>query len=1539
MGSDAPEWSFCGNRTFLDVESSNDPIEWFDVWQYSTCFTDTVVVAVPALVLTIAFVYRLTLITSIPVHDNLQSSRLYIGKQTVMSILIVFALSQLVDAILFGRYNYQIIPPAVALYGTSLALTLMILEHNRGARMSRILGFYWLAELIIRAVSFYAIVQRLDDMNVLQHGSKLVLRAPVSIGSFAGVLAMTVLSSIREPPYVYEGDKPCPELSSSLLSLITFSWLNDLMALGFSRPLVDDDLWGLNSSDQAPFLASRFAKSWAKQRIRKHPSILRALSDAFGTLLYSAGLFKLVQDLLAFVQPQLLRQLIIFIENRNDPDESRKEPQQKGLELAGSMFIVALVQSIFLHQYFHRVYKSGMQLRSAVISAVYQKSLRLSQAARTKEGSSSGEVVNLMAIDAQRFMDVVTYIHMLWSAPLQISLALVFLIDLLEPRSVLAGLAVMIVMIPINIVIAKNERSCSRKLMAKKDSRIKEMGEILNGMKVLKLYAWERAFKSKVQGLRSEELTLLRKAALWRACSLFSWTCAPFLVSLVTFVVYTKVEDKELTPQTAFVALSLFNLLRFPLAMLPMLITSMVQAQVSVRRLTKFLMESEVNPTNVERVAVPAMSRANKGDVMASIHHGMFAWSFEGYNTVPVLKNIDFEARAGQVTAVVGPVGSGKTSLMLSLLGEMEKMAGNVRVRGTVAYVPQQAWIQNATLRDNILFGQAFDPVKYENVISACALASDLAQLPAGDLTEIGEKGINLSGGQKQRVSLARAAYQGAHVFIFDDPLSAVDAHVGKHIFSKLIGPQGMLKDACRVLVTHAIQYLPECDHVVCIRDNTIQEQGSYGSLMASNGPFSKFIDEYLAHQNDDEDSPESPTSPTSAVSTKSFNLSSPMQTVDISSTSPTTTTTSRPTSKESKGSNTNGEEPTEKSPLIGQQLVKKETAETGEVRRTIYVKYFVAVGVFMMMGLVGLYASAYTFNVLTNFWLKMWSQNTCPSWVDSTVGCSLDTFIGVYGGLGLVNAMMVFLAAVNLAFGAIRASNKLHTKILARVLRAPMSWFDTTPMGRIVNRFSQDVYTIDEMIPRTLGSFTSCAMQVLSTIVVVSLASPIFLAAVVPLGITFYLIQRYYVRTSRQLKRLESVSRSPIYSHFSETLSGVSSIKAYDKAGLFVADNQCKVDFNLQAYYPSVSANRWLAMRLEFLGNCVIFFAALFSVLEIGKNVDASTAGLSLTYAMSVTQTLNWMVRMATELETNIVAVERVDEYTNIETEKPSTMARLTPLTWPDGGQIEFRSYACRYRDGLPLVLRGINCTIGRGEKVGVVGRTGAGKSSLMLALFRIVEPAEGTIVIDGEDITQIGLDDLRKKITIMPQDAVLFAGTVRQNIDPFGEYDDQTLWNALNTAHLGNHIRSLATATQPDGLQAYVAEGGKNFSDGERQLLCLARAVLRKSKVLVLDEATAACDMETDDRIQVTIRQVFSDCTVLTIAHRLNTIMDSDRVMVLDKGSIAEFDTPDNLLAKPDSIFYGMAQSAGIIDNKGVRRRPNAEASGAAAQEETDV
>ncbi|XP_054066667.1 multidrug resistance-associated protein 1 isoform X8 [Rissa tridactyla] len=1069
----------------------------------------------------------------------------------------------------------------------------------------------------------------------------------------------------------------------------------------------------------------------------------------------------------------------------------------------------------------------------------------------------------------------------------------------------------MILLVPINAVMAMKTKTYQVAQMKSKDNRIKLMNEILNGIKVLKLYAWELAFREKVLEIRQKELKVLKKSAYLAAMATFTWVCAPFLVALSTFAVYVTIDKNNiLDAQKAFVSLALFNILRFPLNMLPMVISSIVEASVSLKRLRVFLSHEELDPDSIIRVPITEA----EGSIV--VKNATFSWS---KNDPPSLNSINFTVPEGSLVAVVGQVGCGKSSLLSALLGEMDKKEGYVVVKGSVAYVPQQAWVQNATLEDNIIFGREMNENRYKCVIEACALLPDIEILPTGDKTEIGEKGVNLSGGQKQRVSLARAVYCNADVYLFDDPLSAVDAHVGKHIFEKVIGPKGILKNKTRVLVTHAINYLPQMDTILVMTDGEISEMGSYQELLKQDGAFAEFLRTYANAEQSMENSDSDPSlegtiqpleTDTNSPSGKE---GKPVENGVLVNEAPgksmhrqlsNASTYSRDTGKSQHQSSTAELQ----KPLAEKnswKLTEADTAKTGRVKATVYWDYMKAIGLFISFLSIFLFICNHIASLSSNYWLSLWTDDPVINGTQQYTNVRL----GVYGALGISQGIAVFGYSMVVSIGGIFASRHLHLNLLHNVLRSPMSFFERTPSGNLVNRFSKEIDTIDSTIPPIIKMFMGSTFNVIGACIIILLATPIAAVIIPPLGLVYLFVQRFYVATSRQLKRLESVSRSPVYSHFNETLLGVSVIRAFEEQKRFIKQNDMKVDENQKAYYPSIVANRWLAVRLEYVGNCIVLFAALFAVIARNK-LSAGLVGLSVSYSLQITAYLNWLVRMSSELETNIVAVERVKEYAEMEKEAEWIIEQTAPAsTWPEEGKVEFRGYGLRYREDLDLVLKNINITINGGEKIGIVGRTGAGKSSLTLGLFRINEAAEGEIIIDGINIAKIGLHDLRFKITIIPQDPILFSGSLRMNLDPFDQHSDEDIWRSLELAHLKNFVSSL-----PDKLNHECAEGGENLSVGQRQLVCLARALLRKSKILVLDEATAAVDLETDKLIQSTIKSQFEECTVLTIAHRLNTIMDYTRVLVLERGEVVECGSPDHLLQEK-GIFYSMAKDSGLV------------------------
>ncbi|XP_050173260.1 multidrug resistance-associated protein 1 [Myiozetetes cayanensis] len=1517
-GADAPEPFWDWNLTW----HTEDP-------DFTPCFQNTVLVWIPCVYLWVCFpVYFLYLRR----HDRgyIQMSNLNKAKTALGLILWIVCWADLFysfwERSKISRAPFFLISPTVLGITMLIATFLIQYERIKGVQSSGVMTIFWFISLLCATVILISKIKHALNMGAEVDAFRYVTFCIY----FVLLFAQLILCCFPEQPPLFSetvnDPNPCPEFSASFLSRITFWWITGLMIRGYRSPLEAKDLWSLNKDDKSeeivPGLARNWAKEWSKTKRRpvdmlyapkkqqkssdsngdvteeaetllikpsqksSEASLFKVLYKTFGPYFLMSFLFKAIHDLLMFAGPEILKLLLNFVNNKAAPD-------WQGYFYTVLLFVCACLQTLILHQYFHICFVTGMRLKTAIVGVIYRKALVITNSAR--KTSTVGEIVNLMSVDAQRFMDLATYINMIWSAPFQVILALYLLWQNLGP-SVLAGVAVMILLVPINAVMAMKTKTYQVAQMKSKDNRIKLMNEILNGIKVLKLYAWELAFREKVLEIRQKELQVLKKSAYLAAMATFTWVCAPFLVALSTFAVYVTIDKTNiLDAQKAFVSLALFNILRFPLNMLPMVISNIVEASVSLKRLRVFLSHEELDPDSIIR------GPTTEAEGCIVVKNATFSWS---KTDPPLLNSINFTVPEGSLVAVVGQVGCGKSSLLSALLGEMDKKEGYVVVKGSVAYVPQQAWVQNATLEDNIIFGREMNESRYKRVIEACALLPDIEILPSGDKTEIGEKGVNLSGGQKQRVSLARAVYCNADVYLLDDPLSAVDAHVGKHIFEKVIGPKGILKNKTRVLVTHAINYLPQMDTILVMTDGEISEMGSYQELLEQDGAFAEFLRTYAnteqSMENSDTNSPSGKEGKPVENGVLVNEAPGKLMHRQLSNSS----TYSRDTGKSQQQSSTAElQKPlTEKNSW---KLTEADTAKTGRVKASVYWDYMKAIGLFMSFLSIFLFLCNHIASLSSNYWLSLWTDDPVINGTQQYTNVRL----GVYGALGISQGIAVFGYSMVVSIGGIFASRHLHYNLLHNVLRSPMSFFERTPSGNLVNRFSKEIDTIDSTIPPIIKMFMGSTFNVIGACIIILLATPIAAVIIPPLGLVYLFVQRFYVATSRQLKRLESVSRSPVYSHFNETLLGVSVIRAFEEQKRFIKQNDMKVDENQKAYYPSIVANRWLAVRLEYVGNFIVLFAALFAVIARNK-LSAGLVGLSVSYSLQITAYLNWLVRMSSELETNIVAVERVKEYAEMEKEAEWSIEQTAPAsTWPEEGKVEFRGYGLRYREDLDLVLKNINVTINGGEKIGIVGRTGAGKSSLTLGLFRINEAAEGEIIIDGINIAKIGLHDLRFKITIIPQDPILFSGSLRMNLDPFDQHSDEDIWRSLELAHLKNFVSSL-----PDKLNHECAEGGENLSVGQRQLVCLARALLRKSKILVLDEATAAVDLETDKLIQSTIKSQFEECTVLTIAHRLNTIMDYTRVLVLERGEVVECGSPEQLLQER-GIFYSMAKDSGLV------------------------
>ncbi|KAK4106280.1 hypothetical protein N658DRAFT_490887 [Parathielavia hyrcaniae] len=1448
-------------------------------------------------------------------------------KQTLLGLIIADVVVQLaLQIISYGDIwygDFRVYTTAATILSLLVVFTIQWLEHSRLRNANGVVLFYWVFLLIALSVKLRSLVSQQIYATSLPYFITYCVGFGLSVAEFFFEWLWPKKKSTYE---ALADEEECPVEYATVFSLLTFSWMTPMMKYGYSTFLTEEDLWALSKKDTTRSTGSAFESAWQDEfDHRKHPSLWRALFRAYGGPYMLAAVFKVGNDVSQFTQPQLLKFLIAFVASYNRGD--KPEPVIKGAAIAMAMFAVAVFQTTMIHQYFQLAFITGMRIKGGLTSSIYKKALKLSNEGRSSK--TTGDIVNYMAVDAQRLQDLTQFAQQVWSAPFQIIICMVSLYQLVG-WSMLAGIGVMIIMIPVNGFIARIMKNLQKQQMKNKDARSRLIAEIVNNMKSIKLYAWGAAFMNKLNYIRNDqELKNLRKIGAGQAFANFTWSSTPFLVSCSTFAVFVLTDDRPLTTEIVFPALALFNLLTFPLAVLPMVITSVIEASVAVGRLTSYLTAEEIQPEAI--VVKPAAELIGEESVL--IRDGNFSWNRHENKTV--LKNINFSAHKGDLSCVVGRVGAGKSSFLQSILGDLWKVKGVVEVHGMVAYVSQSPWIMNATVKENIIFGYRYDSNFYEKTVKACALLDDFGQLPDGDETVVGERGISLSGGQKARVALARAVYARADVYLLDDCLSAVDSHVGRHIIDNVLGPKGLLKRKTRILATNSIPVLVESDYICLFKDGEITERGTYRQLLAMKGAVFDLIKSAGKGESGQSSSSGSPadSDSESESSTVIEGASSSQEKEDIEeaqeglgalqSIRPGPASSSYQSQKPRSGSmatlrrasaasfsGPRGKLQDEENPSKTRQA--KEHVEQGKVKWSVYMEYaktnnLAAVGVYLAALI-----AAQTAQIAGSYWLKNWAERNTEAGRNPDVG----KYIGIYFVFGIGAAALTVVQTLILwIFCSIEASRKLHERMATAIFRSPMSFFDVTPAGRILNRFSSDIYRVDEVLARTFNMlFTNLARSGF-TLVVISVTVPPFVALIIPLGAMYIWIQRYYLRSSRELKRLDSVSRSPIYAHFQESLGGISTIRAYRQQDRFELENEWRVDSNLRAYFPSISANRWLAVRLEFIGAVVILAAAGFSVIAVatGTPLSDGMVGLALSYGLQITTSLNWIVRQTVEVETNIVSVERVLEYARLPSEAPEIIHRSRPpVSWPSRGEVQFNNYSARYREGLDLVLKNINLDIKSHEKIGVVGRTGAGKSSLTLALFRIIEPATGNISLDGLNTSTIGLLDLRRRLAIIPQDAALFEGTIRDNLDPGHVHDDTELWSVLEHARLKDHVASM-----DGGLEAKIHEGGSNLSQGQRQLVSLARAMLTPSNILVLDEATAAVDVQTDAMLQNTLRgPLFAHRTIVTVAHRINTIMDSDRVVVLERGEVVEFDTPAELIKKRGGVFWGLVREAGLLE-----------------------
>uniref|UniRef100_A0A452VN33 Multidrug resistance-associated protein 4 n=1 Tax=Ursus maritimus TaxID=29073 RepID=A0A452VN33_URSMA len=1216
--------------------------------------------------------------------------------------------------------------------------------------------------------------------------------------------------------------------------LIFNRWLNPLFKIGHKRRLEEDDMYSVLPEDRSKHLGEELQGYWDKEVSRaekdsRKPSLTKAIIKCYWKSYLVLGIFTLIEEGIKVIQPIFLGKIINYFENH---DSTSSVALHEAYAYTTALAVCTLILAIMHHLYFYHVQCAGMRLRVAMCHMIYRKGLRLSNRAMGK--TTTGQIVNLLSNDVNKFDQVTIFLHFLWAGPLQ-AIAVTALLWMEIGISCLAGIAVLIILLPLQSCLGKLFSSFRSKTATFTDTRIRTMNEVITGIRIIKMYAWEKSFADLITHLRRKEISKILSSSYLRGMNLASFFVASKIIVFVTFTTYVFLGN-VITASRVFVALSLYGAVRLTVTLFfPTAIEKVSEAVVSIQRIKNFLLLDEVSQRPPQ---LPS-------DGKMIVHVQDFTAFWDKASETPTLQGLSFTVRPGELLAVIGPVGAGKSSLLSAVLGELPRSHGLVSVHGRIAYVSQQPWVFSGTVRSNILFGKKYEKERYEKVIKACALKKDLQLLEDGDLTVIGDRGATLSGGQKARVNLARAVYQDADIYLLDDPLSAVDAEVGRHLFELCICQT--LHEKITILVTHQLQYLKAASQILILKDGRMVQKGTYTEFLKSGVDFGSL----LKRENEEADQSPAPGSP--ALRTRSFSASSVWS-----------QQSSRPSLKDGAPENT-------------QVALSEESRSEGKVGFKAYKNYLTA----------GAHCLVIVFLILLNIVAQ----------VDTGFFLSGLTVATVL--FGIARSLLVFYVLVH-------SSQTLHNKMFESILRAPVLFFDRNPVGRILNRFSKDVGHMDDLLPLTFLDFFQTFLQVLGVVGVAVAVIPWIAIPLIPLGILFFVLRRYFLETSRDVKRLESTTRSPVFSHLSSSLQGLWTIRAYKAEERFQELFDAHQDLHSEAWFLFLTTSRWFAVRLDAI--CAIFVVVVaFGSLILAKTVDAGQVGLALSYALTLMGMFQWCVRQSAEVENMMISVERVLEYTDLEKEAPWEYQNRPPPNWPQDGTIVFDNVNFTYSLDGPLVLKHLTVLIKSREKVGIVGRTGAGKSSLISALFRLSEP-EGRIWIDKILTTEIGLHDLRKKMSIIPQEPVLFTGTMRKNLDPFNEHTDEELWNALTEVQLKEAIEDL-----PGKLDTELAESGSNFSVGQRQLVCLARAILRKNRILIIDEATANVDPRTDELIQKKIREKFAQCTVLTIAHRLNTIIDSDKIMVLDSGRLKEYDEPYVLLQNEESLFYKMVQQLG--------------------------
>ncbi|KJA19718.1 hypothetical protein HYPSUDRAFT_1094370 [Hypholoma sublateritium FD-334 SS-4] len=1478
-------------------------------------------------------------------------------------------------------------------------------------------------------------------------------------------ISFVLLSSVLTMPMGYWssdvnskdiGSSVSPEDYCTLFDWVTFRWINPLIRLGKNTTLHEKDVWELSPTMQSRPLFFKFMDLRRK-------TLLRRIIAANSFDMIFDFVLTIISVVLNYTAPFFLKRILSEIEREG----STKESRAKAYIYAVLALICSLLKAQADVQHLWLGRRASVRVRGELTASIYDKALKrkdfsgvvskdakkdapptkgaskaetkaqakaakdkAKKADDPKAGADIGKIVNLMSSDTNRLARVISTIHIIYAAPFEIIIAGLFLYQLLGV-SAFAGFFVLVLAWPLNRFLVNRRVRIQKGTLAARDKRMGTLSELISAIKIIKFFAWEDRWISRVLDDRATEMKWMVKARINMVIFMFLWACAPIFVSIAAFFAYV-MSGHQLTISTAFTALSLFSMVRAPLNVIPEWTVNILQAGIALDRISVYLDEDEVTEqvcslkkthfgpdatsdddeglgledatlrwNRVSESAKGGKGPSRNGDVSSatSISGDTAVADSSGSSTEDEdnkgddrgfrLREISVVFPENKLTVITGPTASGKTALLLAVLGEMTLLKGRIimskdssrvdehGLMRCISYASQTPWLRHQSIKDNILFGYPLDEERYRMVIECCALNPDLNLLEDGDATEIGARGINLSGGQKARVALARAVYARTKYVLLDDPLSAVDSHTARFLYERLLlGP--LLEHRTVVLVTHHVELvLPGTNYVVHMLNGRIDKQGPVAELKSAG-----IIDSIATEE-------------AASAPVDSGDIDAAVQGASVIDGTQVDTAKS----------------------TMPRKFVKEEHRETGSVKFSVYNKYLQASSYWTWSIILLLLLLRQVLDLGEKLWIKVWSgayetgsllsSNLAgPSYLRTDlispqtpfISAASNAFgshnwpnaaqhplfyIGVYAAISLSFATTVNVSGAIVYTGALRASRILFRELLETVVRATFRIHDTTPQGEyissssfppiisrsvprpdsqpiwqgsfqlidtryylVLNNYEQDMETIDSSLAGSVQSVNRAVAGFFASIIIISFIFPYFIIAAFFLGIIYWDLALGYVNTGRDLRRMESNTRSPIYSDFGELLEGIVTVRAFSAEKRFLNNLHKKVDTTTKMWYSFWMTNRWLCLNYDVLGAFAILITTLFAISQLS---DAGLAGICITSAMSYTNSIYWACRYWTSLELDLNAVERIIEYLRLPQEPPALIAaNRVPAYWPsqtNDSLVVVEDLEVKYAPELPAVLHGVSFSLRARERVGILGRTGSGKSTLAMSILRFVDPTTGRILIDGIDISTIGTHDLRSKVTFIPQDATLFSGTLRDNLDPFHDYEDSDCINVLKRVHLISDDEpvsldeasssrapseladasladssSVTTKTDNDtkaiNLETKISPGGTNFSQGQRQLIALARALLRQSSIIILDEATSSIDFATDTKIQAAIREEFNASLLLTIAHRIRTVIDYDRLLVLDKGEIAEFDTPANLINKEGGIFRDMCMKSGSFE-----------------------